>query len=211
MYQAPTDIDPAVRALIRRKVHRLVGRHGFTVNDREDLTQELALQAHVASSHFDPARAKAVTFYEHVLCHKAASLVRYQQAQKRRRCRVRHSDGDVLFSWAADAKEDLSADVRDAIRRLPPCLRNLALYLQNQNLAEASRTLGLTRQQARSRRDVIAEYFRAAGFGPESKYYSRSSTNSSGDCVNNCQRRAPMTGHKVEAVTAPQRSCAHAA
>lgn len=208
---SPTDIDPEARALICHKVRRLVGQYGFTPADREDLAQELALQAHVASRHYDPTRAKAVTFFEQVLTRKVVSLIRHQRAHKRRRGRVHHGGGDAHLSIAPACTADLSLDLRELLRHLPHGLQTLALSLTDQSLAEASRSLGLTRQQARTRSAALADHLRQAGFAPERKYSSCSSTNPTRQGVYTSQRRAPKTGHTVEAVTAPERSCAHAA
>lgn len=209
------DIDPAARALIRHKVNRLIGRYGYRENDRDDLSQELAIHALVAGTRFDPSRATAGTFYESVLSKKSVCLIRERTAQKRGWDRIEHGDPDIAVAQVSSrlriGSHPLQVEIREVLHRLPADLQTLADLLVEQNLAQAGKTLGLTRQQARTRRDVIAEYFRGAGFGPETKYSFRLPTHSSSKSVNRYQRRAPMTGHKVEAVTAPQRSCAHAA
>src|SRR6266581_2571066 len=80
---SPSYIDPAARALIRHKVSRLIGRHGFTASDREDLEQELALQAHIAAAKYDPTRGSPTAFYATVLTNKVKSVVAAAKAQKR--------------------------------------------------------------------------------------------------------------------------------
>src|SRR4051794_5950698 len=86
MYHAPTDVEPVAKALIKHKVARLVGHSGWRAADRDDLSQELALHAHVASSHYDPARGATSTFYDLVLKRKVIDLIERQRAQKRHHC-----------------------------------------------------------------------------------------------------------------------------
>ncbi|MCX7701853.1 MAG: hypothetical protein N2039_13325, partial [Gemmataceae bacterium] len=59
--------DRFTQGLIRRKVRQLVGRDGFTAQDRDDLEQELRLRLLQNLSQFDPDQAHRNVFVTSVV------------------------------------------------------------------------------------------------------------------------------------------------
>src|SRR3954471_9195919 len=93
MTDANHDIHPIARALIPDKVRSIVGRYGFNRSDYDDLAQELALQAHVATVRFDPARSGGFRYFDQVLSNKVRSIIAGATAQKRDRRREQSLNG----------------------------------------------------------------------------------------------------------------------
>ena len=50
-------IDTYAARLIRTKAHQLIGKAGFTENDRQDLQQDLMMDLLQRMRHFNPAKA----------------------------------------------------------------------------------------------------------------------------------------------------------
>jgi DNA-directed RNA polymerase specialized sigma24 family protein len=152
-----SDIDPVARALIRRKVPRLVGRFGFTRDDADDLAQELALHAHLASRRFDPARSAGFRFYDRVLTNKVRSLIAAARCQKRDRRRERSFDDHrVILDWDVADRLALAVDVADALEPLAPADREVANLLVTDGVAEVARWTGRARGTVRGAKARIA-------------------------------------------------------
>lgn len=167
IYHAPDDIDPYARELIRHKVRRLVGHYGYTGSDRDDLTQELALQAHVATQKYDPTRGAVTTFLDRVLTRKVASLVAAATAQKRDRRREQALD-DVPQHRPEHTHVALRLDVGRALCSLPHDVAPLAArFMQGDSESQAARSLRWTRGEVRHRRSLLARHLRRAGVVPE--------------------------------------------
>jgi DNA-directed RNA polymerase specialized sigma24 family protein len=165
----PADIDPIARELIRHKIRRLVGNHGFTRTDAADLAQDLALHAHVASSKYDPARGARSTFFDRLLTRKVASIVAAATAQKRDRRREGPLSDAERPSRDPSNRLHLKLDVRFVVNRLPRDLRDLAHRFAHhgENESEACRALRWTRSQVRHRRALIAQHLTRAGLAPD--------------------------------------------
>lgn len=167
LYFPPRDIDPVVRDLIRHKADKLVGNCGFTRSDRDDLKQELALKAHLASARFDPARGTATSFYNRVLANKANSLARHATRQKRdRRNNVPLDDAHLV---APDRRADLRVDVADALDALAEDDRALAPLLATHSVAATARTTGTTRSTIRAAKGRIARALAGKDLAPKSR------------------------------------------
>lgn len=153
----PTDLDPAARALIRHKARKLAASRGFTPSEADDLEQELALHAHLASNRFDPRRGSATAFYDTVLANKVRSIVQHARAGKRDRRRERPLD-EAAGTPASSQSVDLQLDVAAALTSLPAGDRAIAAHLMTgiDTVAGVTRAAGLTRQRVRSARGRIA-------------------------------------------------------
>jgi DNA-directed RNA polymerase specialized sigma24 family protein len=162
-YHPAQDIDPLARALIRHKVQRLIGSYGFTRSDADDLEQELALQAHVARSHFDPARGSASAFYDTVMSNKVWSIVGHATAQCRDSQRVAVLDEREAPVAAPDFDVDLQLDVAEALSSLSPADQSVATQLATDTVAAVAREAGMTRGRVRAARGRIARHFTARG------------------------------------------------
>jgi RNA polymerase sigma-70 factor (ECF subfamily) len=158
------DLAPKISALIRRKVKKLVGNHGFREDDAEDLSQQLAMHVIEAMRRYDPARAAVATYADRVVTSRAASIVTHATAKKRDRRRERRLHETPKSQMPVDdskpAAWDTSIDVNEALARLPDDLRHVALLFTVFTEAEVVRHSGLSRQTVRRMRRQIAEHLR---------------------------------------------------
>lgn len=163
--RSPGDLDPHARSLIRHKIRRLRAAGALTFHDAEDISQELALHAHVAGPKCDSARGARATFYEAVLARRLASLIAARSAQKRDRRRASALDRvpEEQFGREPDVPLDHRIDVHGALATMPADLRPVADLFSRLTEAEVIRTSGLSRQQVRGRRQRIAQHLRQRG------------------------------------------------
>ena len=163
-------IDEYAVRIIKYKARQLVGRVGFTESDREDLEQEMILDLLQRLPKYDPDRAQRNTFIARVVEHKIATIIEARKAGLRdyRLCncslndRLEDEEGgsvermetidqeDYLrrtgrLSRPASELRDLSLDVRKAIEKLPPELRELCRRLDTDTVTEISRDTGIPR------------------------------------------------------------------
>src|ERR1017187_4861087 len=181
------DIEPSVRALIRVKAAQLLrAGYDYRPDERDDLQQDLWLDAYVRSRKFDKARSGRHTFLSRVVNNRVANLI----AERRAGCRdyracVRSLDepdgqdglrrfGETLSAdeyesrmgrrsmpWVQHA--ELRADVARVIALLPPDLAAVASLLMSVGVVEVSRRLNLPRVTVYRRIVRIREVFLAAG------------------------------------------------
>lgn len=165
-----TTIDPATRRFIRSKVRKLVGRHGFTRSDRDDLEQELLLRLLKCLPQFDPDQGCNAAFDVMVVQRSVANIVRERKAAKRDYRRVTSLNvviadngdggptelGDTIARREQDARRcraprrpeelaQLVGDMAEIIGQLPTDLRELAEALKTQSVAEIARQKGVAR------------------------------------------------------------------
>lgn len=81
-------IDRFTRGIVRRKVKQLIGRAGFTKQDREDLEQDIFVRVLQSLPAFDPERAHQNAFITTVIERYVANILRNKQAAKRDHRRV---------------------------------------------------------------------------------------------------------------------------
>lgn len=161
--------DYAVR-IIKYKARQLVGRVGFTESDRQDLEQEMVFDLLRRLPKFKPERAQRNTFIARVVEHKVATIIEAQKAGMRdyRLCSCSLNDcfeneeggsveridtinqDDYLqrtgkLSRPISDLRGLSIDVRSAVEKLPPELRDLCKRLQVESVTEISRDTGIPR------------------------------------------------------------------
>ncbi|WP_058868173.1 sigma factor [Chloracidobacterium thermophilum] len=163
-------IDEYAVQIIKYKARQLVGRVGFTESDREDLEQEMLMDLLQRLPKYNPDRAQRNTFIARVVEHKIATIIEARKAGLRdyRLCncslndRLEDEEGgsvermetidqeDYLrrtgrLSRPASELRDLSLDVRKAIAKLPPELRELCKRLDTDTVTEISRDTGIPR------------------------------------------------------------------
>ena len=161
--------DYAVR-IIKYKARQLVGRVGFTESDRQDLEQEMVFDLLRRLPKFKPERAQRNTFIARVVEHKVATIIEAQKAGMRdyRLCpcslndRFENEEGGSVERIDTINQDDylqrtgnlsrpisdlrgLSIDVRNAVEKLPPELRELCKRLQVESVTEISRDTGIPR------------------------------------------------------------------
>lgn len=187
--ESTAPLDEFVVRVTRKYVRRLVGRGGFTATDREDLEQQILLEALRRLRQFDPARGKRESFVARIVETTASTLLLRRRAPCRdwRRCaslhdRVPDADGRSVEIWrtleqdvgraargvsSADRadREDLRVDVAAAVATLPPELRRLCAALACGTVGGAARASGIPRRTARGRTDRIRAHFERCGLG----------------------------------------------
>jgi len=182
------DRDSFASQLIRQKARQLVRHPGFTKSDRPDIEQELAIELVQKYDQFDPKRARETTFIARVIEHKAVSLVRARQAEKRHFRRngtslnetVSDGEGGTVERAqtvdAASAKRHtgqaprtdeevarLKLDIDEVIETLPADLRKLAEMLTEMTEYAASQQLGKSRRQVANDVARLRERFEDTG------------------------------------------------
>ena len=182
------DRDSFASQLIRQKARQLVRHPGFSKSDRPDIEQELAIELVQKFDQFDPERARETTFIARVVEHKAVSLVRARQAEKRHFRRNAKSLNETISDGeggsveraqtvdAAKAKRHtgqaprsdeevarLKLDIGEVFENLPADLRKLAEMLTEMSEYAASRQLGKSRRQVANDVARLRERFEDAG------------------------------------------------
>jgi DNA-directed RNA polymerase specialized sigma24 family protein len=161
------DLDPRIASMIRYKVRRLVGLHGFTKGDEKDLRQELAMHVVRGLKRHDPRRSSAVTYADRIVASKIATIIQSRAAQKRdRRVEKRIDDApESALSDGAEAMDQfaLVVDVQHAISRLSPELRPIAILFMKFAEAEVVRRTGMSRQKVRGLQMRIRQSFESMG------------------------------------------------
>jgi RNA polymerase sigma-70 factor (ECF subfamily) len=165
--------DRFAQGIIRRKVRQLVGRAGFTKQDREDLYQELVLRLLQSLELFDPDQSHPNVFITTVIERAVAMILRERRAKKR--------DGGVMSSLhhgqtkegnaaepidprpSAQDGFDLASDLAEVLARLPDDLRALAERLKSQSVSQAARDLGMPRTTLQRQVQRLRQCFEDAG------------------------------------------------
>ncbi len=173
---------------IRFRARQLIGRYGFTRDDREDLEQELALDLLRRLPRFDPERASLNTFVARVVDHAVATIIGRQKASSRgyRVSKISLDDhvrddqgNESPFSEVLDAAaylrqtargdfltledQDRGIALADATRSLPCDLRKLCYLLANYSISEISQETGIPRSTLYGRIAEIRARFARAG------------------------------------------------
>jgi RNA polymerase sigma-70 factor, ECF subfamily len=162
-------IDRFTRGIIRRKINQLIGRAGFTEQDRRDLEQELILRLLQSLPSFDPTQAHRNVFTTTVIERYVANVLRNKRAAKRDHRRSRSLNvvigeeeeipielGDMISQRELDARRVchprsdeevamLVQDLADVMAKLPDELRGLAERLKSQTVSEIARDMGIPR------------------------------------------------------------------
>jgi hypothetical protein len=162
------------RALAHRKAVRIIGRCGFTRDDREDIASRLVATFYARFERFDENRASVQTFASRLMDKELNSMLRYRLAS----CRRRTEQEEALDSaevMDADSAGPLNTtdrchfwiDVERALAPLPVVLRETALALCSYTPSELSRLPGQTHTVIYRRIRRLRQALLAAGIGPE--------------------------------------------
>jgi len=174
------------RGIIRRKVSQIIGRNGFTYQDRESLEQELIRRLLHSFASFDKTRAHRNVFVTTVVERDVAKILRDCRAEKRDRRRVsslnvlipqgqegRVEVGATIGMEEYDARRcqetrtnqefaELKQDLADLLNQLPDDLRHLAEQLKQKSLSQIAREMGVPRTTLRERLNELRKRFEAA-------------------------------------------------
>lgn len=106
----PSD-DRFTRGIIRRKVKQLIGRAGFTQQDREDLEQDLFVRVLQSLPKFNPDQAHRNKFITTVVERYVANILRNKQAEKRDHRRI--SSLNVMIEITEEGPTELAQTIGD--------------------------------------------------------------------------------------------------
>jgi len=166
-----TELDEYAVQLIKYKARQLVGRAGFTKDDREDIEGDLTLDLLRRLRKFDPSRASFHTFVDRVVNHGVARLIERREAPMRdyRRCTSSLNDriednegkhverGDLVDqdtylesigrpTMPLADRVALRVDLERVLATLTPEMRDLwARRAEGQTFTEISRETGIPR------------------------------------------------------------------
>lgn len=162
-------IDRFTHGIIRRKVNQLIGRAGFTEQDRKDLEQDIILRLLQSLPSFDADKAHRNVFTTTVVERYVANILRNKRAEKRDHRRVSSlnvtiastEDGPTELSETVGQREldnrrfchprsseellELAQDVANAVKELPEELQALTERLRSHSIAEIARETGIPR------------------------------------------------------------------
>lgn len=164
----PSD-DRFTCGIIRRKVKQLIGRAGFTRQDREDLEHELFVRVLQSLPKFDPDKAHRNKFVTTVVERHVANILRNKRADKRDHRRIGSlnvtievaEDGptelaDTVGGRELDARlgryrrseeelSQLAMDLADLIAGLPENWRTLLELRKTQTMQQVADEMGVPR------------------------------------------------------------------
>lgn len=179
--------DDQTLKLIRERVKRLIGRHGFTASDRDDLEQDVVLHVLECLRRQQQLIEAPEGFFRKVIADHAVTLIRRRQAEKRdhRRLSSLHEmvldeDGEYVerariipedhaqSRLGTDPRDrlegiELAHDVAAVLATLPTDLRDLCERLKDHSVAEAARQLGVPRRTLRDAIGRLRQHFEEAG------------------------------------------------
>lgn len=162
-------VDRFTRGIIRRKVKQLIGRAGFTRQDREDLEQELLARVLQSLPRFNPAQAHRNKFITTVVERYVANILRNKQAAKRDHRRVTslnvmieitHEGPTELAQTVGERELDarlgrwrrsepelaqLAIDVAEVIVTLPESWQTLLELRKTQTMQQIASEMGVPR------------------------------------------------------------------
>ena len=177
-----TSISEYARTLISVKANQLVGKYGFSADDREDIEQDLVVAILEAAPSWDAGRGSRNTYDNRIVLRKIATIIRHRKRQRRDYRRnvaslhdaARDEDGASvtvgdMMTDDADRRGskssgnpdriDLAVDLRQAVGRLEPELRRLCALLTTGTKAAAAEAIGVSKPTVFKRRDAIRQRF----------------------------------------------------
>jgi DNA-directed RNA polymerase specialized sigma24 family protein len=166
-------LDSYSQKLIAVKARRLIGKHGFTRDDYDDLKQDLTLDLLIRLPRFDPRKAGWKTFVSRIIDRKVANLVRHQLRAKRDYRKTISVDWMLEPEPVSCCDDNISLDFSIAFARLSPDLKLLVQYLFTRSITDTARDLAVSRStlyrtgivhlQEAFNRLGLREYFGSAG------------------------------------------------
>jgi RNA polymerase sigma-70 factor (ECF subfamily) len=161
-----TAVDPFVVQQAEIRASRLVGTHGFTHDDWDDLRQDLLLDYMERLPQFDADRGDLRGFMYGVVRHRAAQLAARQRRQVQYVPDESLDSGGLRHQHSA-VDYDLRLDVEATLWRLPEHLRTLAELLLERTPSEVSRATGKSRSRVYQMIAELRAAFIEAGVTPE--------------------------------------------
>jgi len=138
--QIPSEPGRFELSVVRHKVRRIIGRAGFTFQDRPDLEQELLLRMWESLKFYDAARGCRRAFIVAVVERDISNLLREATAQKRDRSRISSLYEPTATTPPRAPIDDLDTGANDRHRQQCPRPPEELDWLR-QDVAELLRTL----------------------------------------------------------------------
>lgn len=160
-------LGPVVRALVKAKARRMIGRAGLTTQDRPDLEQELIVKLIEGLGKYDEARGTWPAFARTVIGRAGANVLRHRTAACRDGAREQPLAADVPAPEPVEVPTDPAA-VRAAVEQLTGELRTAAevLLAGPGTIAAVAHALGVSRDTARARVRALRTHPAFAPFDP---------------------------------------------
>ncbi|MFM7165228.1 MAG: RNA polymerase sigma factor [Planctomycetaceae bacterium] len=161
--------DRFMHGIIKRKVNQLIGRLGFTPQDRESLEQELFARVLQSLPRFNPEVAHRNKFITAVVERYVANVLRNQKAEKRDHRRITSlnvtleitEEGETELSQTIGEREfdarlgrerrserevqELALDLAAVIVSLPDVWRTMLELRKSRTMVEISEVMGIPR------------------------------------------------------------------
>ena len=172
----------------------LVGNHGFTLDDADDILQTLILAGHLALARFDESVTKRSTFIYAVIHGKVLDLARHADGKKRDKRKEQCSlntefpedeTGETLWAdvigienllteYGAPYNDrtdyhGLKMDMDEALASLPPKLRNLCHLQSVLNPEDARRAAGMAYSTHHRAIKLIRAFLGRRGFTTQAR------------------------------------------
>ena len=174
----PYGVDPYVLRQASMCASHLVRRGRFTVDDWDDLRQEMFLDLLQRLPRFRPERGDWHGFVRGIMRHRSAALASEQQKRSLLFSGgtgdgVRGDDENGLDPLTdlpgenSSAERELRLDVQRVLQRLPEHLRAVALLLRDMSVAEICERTGKSRSGINHFIRQIRAAFEEAGLTPE--------------------------------------------
>jgi len=181
--------DNFVRSVIHRHVGKLIANSDFTLQDRDDLVQEIYVRATKSLRLYDPAVGHLYPYVCTVVQRHLANVVRDRSVSKRLRSGrvslskpVRGDDGGTVEMsqtlgdrdqdrrlgrsrrLGEEELNDLRMDLAAFMSKLPEKFQDVLRRRQTQSITEISRDLGIPRTTLNDWMVQIRKLFEEAGF-----------------------------------------------
>ena len=176
----PDDVDQ----LIESVAWKLVGKYGFTEDDREDIEQDLRLHFLQNRPKFNHRRGKLVAFATCIIRSKVATIIEHRKAKMRDYHRwplsldaTRDTDGTPVMAMEDDDGDrrlgldrthftdnvDLAIDVAGALADKPEELRDFCQRHSSASITEIHHETGISRGTLYDRKAKVKQIFIEAG------------------------------------------------
>lgn len=167
---------PTIEKTVRYLADTIVGRYGFTENDREDVEQDLRADLLKYAATYKPEHASWPTYAVRVLNGAACDLITTRMAKKRQRVDQpigegdqqddQHGDGQAWVDPSAtriQRHHELRLDVGAVMAGLCEVDRRIASLLMHETPSETARILGVKRHVIYESIASIKKAFTKAG------------------------------------------------
>lgn len=184
------DLDGFALDMVNIKATQLVGKAGFTLDDIDDIKQDMIVDLLERLPKFDVTKSDFKLFVTCVIDRKSSNLIRHRQMEMRDHRRevcslndeinvginadpvqryslMDQDDPDILtgkHSRTAEERNHLRMDLAAVLADLPAELRKAVELLQHMSVTQAAQEMGVPRRTFREKHMAqLRELFKAKG------------------------------------------------